>query len=346
MPTNIDSNRLRQFFFIVIIIALGGVIAWKVFPFITALLGALTFYALFRNLMFYLSVKKNWKRGLAALFIMVLTFVIILFPTGFMLKLLYNKLEILLATQDVWLPQIQQFILTLNDRLGVDILSQKNLDKLPGLISNILPNVLLATVDAMLLVVLLYFVLYFMLTEGRDMERLLYKTIPIKNANLQKIEHEIIAMVVSNAIGIPLLAVLQAVFAFAAYWFLGVPDPMLWGAVTAFASMIPVIGSTIVWFPLSLYLYFTGLEWQGITLWVFGAVVIINVDNVFRLILQKRMADVHPLVTMFGVIIGLSLFGFIGLIFGPLLLSIFIVLIKVYKDEFLQKDPELETPTD
>lgn len=343
MPS-IDSNRIRQFFFLVIIIGLGGIIAWKVYPFITALLGALTFYALFRKFMFYLTVKKNWKKGLAAIFIMVLSFVIILLPTGVLIKLLYDKLEVVLATQDIWLAKIEQFIIALNERLGMDVLSQKNLDKLPGLISDIVPNILKATIDSLLLVVLLYFILFFMLTQGRDTERWLYRTIPLKNANLQKIENEIMAMVVSNAIGIPLLAIIQAVFAFGAYWFLGVPDPLLWGAVTAFASMLPVIGSTIVWFPLSLYLYFTGFEWQGIALWVFGAVVIINIDNVFRLILQKRMADVHPLVTMFGVIIGLSLFGFIGLIFGPLLVSLFILLVKIYRDEFLNDEPAIETP--
>ena len=144
-------------------------------------------------------------------------------------------------------------------------------------------------------------------------------------------------MVLSNAIGIPLLALIQGVFAFAAYWFLGLPEPLLWGSITAFASMLPVVGSTAIWFPLSLYLYFNGMEWQGITLWLYGVLVIINVDNVFRMILQKGMADTHPLITMFGVIIGVSLFGFIGLVFGPLLVSMFIVLLRVYRNEFLTK---------
>lgn len=334
---NLDSGRMRQIFFLIIIIALGLLIFWEIYPFLTAVLGAVTFYVLFRGLMFHLSLKKRWNKTAAALLIMALSFVIILLPTGVLLKLLYDKLMVLLSTPDVWLAKIQTVVAEVNELLGTDLLSNKNLEQLPAMLGNVVPNILMATLDTLLIVALMYFILFFMLTGGRNMERWLYEYVPLKDENVIKIGHEIYSMVLSNAIGIPLLAIIQAIFAFFAYWFLGVPDPLLWGAVTAFASMLPVIGSTIVWFPLSIYLYFSGQEWQGITLWIFGAVVIINIDNVFRLILQKRMADVHPLITMFGVIIGVSLFGFIGLIFGPLLVSMFILLLRIYNDEFVQK---------
>lgn len=334
---NLDSGRMRQIFFLIIIIALGLLIFWEIYPFLTAVLGAVTFYVLFRGLMFHLSLKKRWNKTAAALLIMALSFVIILLPTGVLLKLLYDKLMVLLSTPDVWLAKIQTVVAEVNELLGTDLLSNKNLEQLPAMLGNVVPNILMATLDTLLIVALMYFILFFMLTGGRNMERWLYEYVPLKDENVIKIGHEIYSMVLSNAIGIPLLAVIQAIFAFFAYWLLGVPDPLLWGAVTAFASMLPVIGSTIVWFPLSIYLYFSGQEWQGITLWIFGAVVIINIDNVFRLILQKRMADVHPLITMFGVIIGVSLFGFIGLIFGPLLVSMFILLLRIYNDEFVQK---------
>ncbi|MGV3596853.1 MAG: AI-2E family transporter [Bacteroidota bacterium] len=339
---NLDSGRMRQTFFLIIITALGLLIFWEVYPFLTALLGAVTFYVLFRGLMFHLSLRKRWNKTLSALLIMALSFVIILLPTGVLLKLLYDKLMVLLSEPDVWLAKVKAVVTQLNARLGTDLLSDKNVEQLPAMLGNVVPNILMATFDTLLIVALMYFILYFMLTGGRNMERWLYEYVPLKDENVIKIGNEIYSMVLSNAIGIPLLAIIQAVFAFFAYLFLGVPDPLLWGAVTAFASMLPVIGSTIVWFPLSLYLYFNGQEWQGITLWIFGAVVIINIDNVFRLVLQKRMADVHPLITMFGVIIGVSLFGFIGLIFGPLLVSMFILLLRIYNDEFVQKQRTIE----
>jgi predicted PurR-regulated permease PerM len=65
--------------------------------------------------------------------------------------------------------------------------------------------------------------------------------------------------------------------------------------------------------------------------------VITNVDNVFRFVVQKKLGDTHPLITFFGVIVGLDLFGFIGIIFGPLLISYFLILLEIYKKEYAGK---------
>ena len=77
----------------------------------------------------------------------------------------------------------------------------------------------------------------------------------------------------------------------------------------------------------------------AVGLLAYGVVVITQVDNLARFVLQKRMADTHPLVTIFGVIIGLSLFGFMGVIFGPVLLSIFIFCADLFKRRYLDEAP-------
>jgi hypothetical protein len=79
-------------------------------------------------------------------------------------------------------------------------------------------------------------------------------------------------------------------------------------------------------------------DWtNAIGLGAFCAIILTNIDNVIRFILQKKLADTHPLITVFGVIFGLSVFGFWGIIFGPLLLSIFFLLVKMFKTEYLDK---------
>jgi predicted PurR-regulated permease PerM len=98
--------------------------------------------------------------------------------------------------------------------------------------------------------------------------------------------------------------------------------------------MVPVVGTTVVWVPIVIYLFATGKTGMGIGLLIYGAVLVGSVDNIFRFIWQKKFADVHPTITIFGVLIGVSLFGFVGLIFGPLLISMFILLLRIYRDEF------------
>jgi predicted PurR-regulated permease PerM len=80
-----------------------------------------------------------------------------------------------------------------------------------------------------------------------------------------------------------------------------------------------------------------GYTGKGIALMLWGGLLVGLVDNLFRFMLNKRLGDIHPLITVFGVIIGIQLFGFIGLIFGPLLISMFILLLRIYSSEFLVK---------
>jgi predicted PurR-regulated permease PerM len=104
--------------------------------------------------------------------------------------------------------------------------------------------------------------------------------------------------------------------------------------------MLPVIGAAAVYVPMGIYLLAIGNTWQGIAILIYGFGVVGTSDNISRLLLAKKIADVHPLITIIGVIIGVSLFGFIGLIFGPLLISMYILLLDIYSNEFLVKKRE------
>ena len=99
---------------------------------------------------------------------------------------------------------------------------------------------------------------------------------------------------------------------------------------------MPMIGSALIWVPAGIFKLSEGASWQGIAIILYGLLVIGTVDNVFRLVFQKKFADIHPLITILGVIVGLQLFGVPGLIFGPLLISYFILLLKIFNEEFLK----------
>jgi predicted PurR-regulated permease PerM len=108
----------------------------------------------------------------------------------------------------------------------------------------------------------------------------------------------------------------------------------MWGFVTGVFAFFPLVGTMIIWVPLVIYLYSIGHNWTGTALTIYSIVVTGNVDYITRLGLLKKIGNVHPMVTVLGVIVGLKLFGFMGLIFGPLLISYFIILIKIYLNEF------------
>lgn len=185
-------------------------------------------------------------------------------------------------------------------------------------------------------VLVMLFVLYFMLIGGKKMEKYVNGILPFNRENKKDILQEFHRVVRSNAIGVPLLAVIQGGAAMLGYFIFGVPSAFLWGVLSCFATIIPIIGTAIIWIPLFLYLGAIGHWGNAIGLVIYSAIVIGNVDNLIRGILQKKMADTHPLVTIFGVVIGLSLFGFMGVIFGPLLLSLFILCVEIFREDYLK----------
>ena len=144
-------------------------------------------------------------------------------------------------------------------------------------------------------------------------------------------------MVISNAIGIPIIALLQGIVGLIGYLIIGVKDPLFWFVVTSITAMLPVVGAALAYVPLALIFFANNQNWQGFFMLIYGFGVIGTVDNIFRFTLQRKIGNVHPLITVFGVIIGLKIFGFIGLIFGPLLISLFILLLKIYTSEFAVK---------
>ncbi|MCC8154005.1 MAG: AI-2E family transporter, partial [Tannerellaceae bacterium] len=184
-------------------------------------------------------------------------------------------------------------------------------------------------------IAILVLVLYFMLIGVREMEKYVYSILPFNDENKKQVMGEINIMVKSNAIGIPLLAIIQGVIATIGYFIFKAPTPILFGLIACVATIIPVIGTAIVWFPLCLYMGISGHWLHALGLGIYAIIVISNADNFIRFMLQKKLADIHPLITIFGVFIGLSLFGFIGVIFGPLLISFFLLCFNIFKRELI-----------
>ncbi len=333
----IDQNRIRQFFFILIILMLGVLLFKQLQSFLPAVLGAITLYVLLRRWMFFLAEKKKWRKGWTAVLLMFFSFIVILLPVGLLVNMLSSKISYAIQHSDELVEALKKVVANIEHRFDVTLTSEENINKLGSTIAQSLPKILGATFNTLTTIFFMYFILYFMLVNGRKMENALYEYIPLRDENVTKISKEVNTMVVSNAIGIPLVAFAQGVVGLIGYLIIGVKEPFFWFGVTCIAGMLPVIGAALAYIPLIIIFFANDQTWQGIAMAIYGFGVIGTVDNVLRFSLLKRLGNVHPLTTVFGVIIGLNLFGFIGLIFGPLLISLFMVLLKIYSSEFITK---------
>ncbi len=337
MSNLIDQNRIRQFFFIVIILLLGILLFMELYSFLPAVLGAITLYIVMHKWMLYLTEKRKWRKGWTALLLMLVSFIVILLPVGLLANMLSSKVTYAIQHSAELVEALKKLVADLEQRFDIVIASEANINKLGNFIAGSLPMVLGATFNTLTTIFFMYFILYFMLVNGRKMEDALYEYIPLRDDNVARLGKEVHTMVLSNAIGIPVIAFAQGVVALIGYLIIGVKEPFFWFGVTCIAAMLPVVGAALAYVPIALIFLANGQTWQGITMLIFGFGVIGTVDNVLRFTLLRKLGDVHPLTTVFGVIIGLNLFGFIGLIFGPLLISLFMLLLKIYSNEFVVK---------
>jgi predicted PurR-regulated permease PerM len=330
----IPNNAIRQILILATIITLGIILFDQLKSLIPSFLGAYTLYVLLRKWMFILNGRYKWNKGATAAFLMFLSFLIILLPIFIVVNMLTSKVAFALQhSQDV-LTSLQQYIEKIEAKYKIDLLTDANVEKITNWGSATVPKILGATVDTLTGIVIMYFILYFMLVDGRKMESNFYDWVPLKDENTMLLRKELNNMVYSNAIGIPLIAILQGIVGLIGYLILGVDEPWFWFVITCITSMVPVLGAAMAYIPVSLLFFANGHSAKGVIMLLYGFGIIGTVDNLFRFWALKRIGDVHPLITGFGVIIGVSLFGFIGLIFGPILISMFLVFIKIYANEF------------
>ena len=338
--------HLKQIFLLAIIILIGVLLLKYFYAFLPGVLGAITLYILSRGGFFYLVGKKKWSPSWTSLLFILAFTVIIVLPVYLAVVLLVPKLVAIFNEPVEIMAAIKAFAQKIQDATGVNVYDGDNLKEALQRVAGRLPSLLTGTANFLTNMLLMFFVLYYMLVHGKRMENYLNDLLPLKEENREILRHETKLMIRANGIGIPLLAVIQGLVGFLGYFIFGIEEYGVWGFLTGVASLIPIVGTGIIWVPLTVYLFSIGHNIQGIGLGIYSLAILTNVDYVARITLLKKIGDVHPLITIFGVIVGLNMFGFIGLVFGPLLISYFIILIKIYRNEFNKNPIISELPHD
>jgi predicted PurR-regulated permease PerM len=332
--TIIHPNKIRQVLFLVLLLLLGALLLQQLYGFLPALLGAITLYVICRKPMFQLVYKRKWKPGAAAALIMVLTLLIILVPIWVLVRMLTSKIAYAIEHSNELVAALQKLVQDLEYRTGYEILTPDTINKVSTFVAGAVPDILGATFNTLGTLFFMYFILYFMLANGKLMEQSLFDNLPMNRNNARQLGKEMKTIVFSNAVGIPGVAFLQGIVAIIGYYILGVNEPWFWFVITCISAMLPVVGAAFAFVPIALIFFANNEIWRGVAMLGYGFGIIGLVDNVFRLTLARKIGNVHPLVTIFGVILGIKLFGFVGLIFGPLLISLFMLLVRIYTNEF------------
>ncbi len=241
--SQIPATPIRQIFLILLIAGIFGVLFWNLHFFVPALLGAYTLYVLLRSSLFLMTERWKWPRKVAAAALLLLSFISILLPIQWMFVMLQGRVITLFQNADQLRQNAETLIRTIETRYEISLLTPENMANLSNWTVGAAQGLVGATVNGLGLLLATYFILWFMLTEGKKMEQSFFNWMPLRHENVTFVRKQLNDMVWGNALGIPLMGLVQAVAGLLIYWLVGVPDIWMWFAVTLVGGMVPLGGA-------------------------------------------------------------------------------------------------------
>ncbi len=332
----LDSKRDRAAF---LIFVLGLGLVWTLWPFVTGLIGAPVLYVMFAPV--YRWLARRTRPRLAAALVVLLGVILVLGPgvsfvgviageaqdmaSGVIRSPLLSRLrELRIGPYDVG-AQIEALGSRLVSFIGASAL---------GLIGTATRLGIQLTIA--------FFGLFYLLLAPEAVWRQVQPFIPFSRRNAEILRERFKDVTISTLIGTGLTATVQGLLVGLAFWVIGIPNAIFWGVVTVVLAILPVVGSGLVWGPGALSLALDGNYGRAIALAIWGVVVVGNVDNVIRPMVFRRWAQIHPFMTIIGAFAGIQYFGLLGLLIGPLAISYFFELIRMYRAEYLDDEEAAE----
>jgi len=323
------KSRLSNVVFLGIVVLLLVLLIIGLKPYLTAILSALVFGPLFLPVCRRIR-RKVGRPWLAAAATLALILAGVIVPLGILGTLAFNEAQEIaghykgLASN---VPDVVIFGRNLAD------LFREAVGNLLSWIQSSLGSIFSGTLLALVNFFVMLYLIYYLLLEEGSLERLAMEMLPFREEDSRRLFEDFRRMARGFLYGQGITALLQGFLGGIGFLVFGFPGALLWGMVMAVLSLIPVLGSFLIWVPAGILQILSGSTGSGLGILIWGALVVSMADNVVRPLLMKNMAGVHPVVTLLGVFAGLSLFGLIGIIIGPILFSLVLETTRMFYRE-------------
>jgi len=340
-----EIKKFGLFFLLGIILVLAFKFYTIISGFIPAMASGCVLAYLFNPV--YLYLRKITKREtFAASIITFIIIALILVPVTFIITTVQKQMHFVFtettitSIQDIF-KNIDTF---LYDKAGIKISEEFTTEIYSRLISIAQetitafgPKMIVNIAGFILFSFLAIFIMYYLLKNSEKVIHTFGIYFPLRYKNIDILLDEIGKKTKTLIFGQLLIAVIQGSVGALGFFLFGISGVLLWGLIMVIMSFLPVLGPAIIWFPAGIILlikeeYFNGI---GILLW--GFIIISTIDNVIRPKLTSSLGQIHPVTVLLGVFIGLKEWGVIGLIIGPIFISILVILIKMFREEYIEE---------
>lgn len=182
-------------------------------------------------------------------------------------------------------------------------------------------------------VFIMFFTLYYFLIEGKKIIKKIIHLSPLSDVHENMLVEKFISISRATLKGMLIIGIIQGFIGGMTFALVGIPSPVIWGVIMAVLSIIPILGSGLIWFPAGIIMILLGNIWQGVIILAIGLVIISTIDNLLRPKLIGRDTQMHPLLIFFSTVGGIIVFGLAGFIIGPIIMAFFLTLWEIYAAE-------------
>lgn len=341
-----NRKQLGFYFLLFIVLALAAQLYVITAPFLPAIATGCVLAYIFNPFYNYLN-RLLRNNVLAAVSVIVVYIALILVPVILIGISVEGQVQAYLNEDTV--KNIQQAVNNLDESLsaltGLEISDQLISDQFPKLLSKgqdaltaLGGKLIFGLTSFVLSVFITIFLLFYLLLESGTVIGTFRSYAPLSNEHFDALLEEMAGDTRSLILGQLIIALLQGTLAALGFFIFGVPGVILWGLVMTFLSFLPLLGSPIIWLPASVILLLRGEYFNGIGLMVWGFAVVGLVDNLIRPKLTSSMGSIHPVTVLVGVLVGVKEWGLIGMVLGPLLISVVLSLIRMFRKEYIDNN--------
>lgn len=345
--------KLSRYFFIALLLGTAVVFFRMLQVFFVPVLLAAVFATLFYPMYLWFLRACRGKKTLASLFCCLALLLLLIVPLYVVADLVSHEAIDFYKSTQAHLGDISQQIQGPLGRLrDLPLVHDLRLDQIDwraalkdaassagSFAATVINTTSRGTIEVVVLLFTTLFTMFYFFRDGRDLLRRVRSLIPLDREHQKAIAARFSTVARATVKGTLVIALVQGSLSGLTLWMFGIHSPILWGVVATFLAVLPLIGSWLVLYPAAIYQILTGHLWQGIGILLMTVIVIVNIDNVIRPRLVGQEAGMHDLMVFFSTLGGISMFGPMGFIVGPLVAALFLALLDIYSAELLGRQP-------
>ena len=346
------KEEFSKYFILLFLVIAVFLVFLIIRPFIITILTSTIISYIFYPLYKWIN-KKTKRKNLSAIIVAILIIILIITPILFVANSLtrevitiYSNSKQRIAEGNIIetesgsdsLYKLNSFLINIAEKPQIG----SSIDSITNTIISSLSNFVFTIPKRILSFFVMIFLVFFMLRDGDLMVKKIKYLIPLKDRYQNKIVKKFSSVTRAVVYGHFITALIQGMVGTLGLYIFGIKSPLVWGIIMVIACMIPFVGAPVVWFPLGVFKVIIGLNSgnnyetiMGIGLLAYGFIIVSSIDNLIRPKIIGDRARIHPTIILLGILGGLAIFGFIGIVVGPLILSLFLTFAEIYKTEIV-----------